>query len=150
MTSGRRHRSERGAAITEFALLAPVMVLLVMGVVDLARGYQMQIRLENAAREGAAFAQLNPNDVTCGDFGTITEHAMGEDLRMAGTVRVFGEDVSGNMTVPITGCTSDTVESGERVLVEVSQSFDVITPMIEDIVGSEIELTGSAEIEAQG
>lgn len=150
MTCGRRPPSERGAAITEFALLAPVMVLLVMGVVDLARGYQMQIRLENAAREGAAFAQLNPNDVTCGDDGSITAHAMGEDPGMTGTVRVFGEDASGNMTVPITGCSSDTVVSGERVLVEVSQSFDVITPMIEDIVGSEIELTGAAEIEAQG
>lgn len=150
MTSGRRHRSERGAAITEFALLAPVMVLLVMGVVDLARGYQMQIRLENAAREGAAFAQIYPNDVTCGAFGTITEHAMGEDLDMSGTVRVFGEDAAGDLTVEIFTCDSDVVESGERVLVEVTQSFDVITPMIEDIVGSEIELTGAAEIEAQG
>jgi Flp pilus assembly protein TadG len=126
------------------------MVLLVMGVVDLARGYQMQIRLENAAREGAAFAQIYPNDVTCGDFGTITEHAMGEDLGISGTVRVFGEDLAGNLTVPVTGCGGDIVESGERVLVEVTQSFDVITPMIEEIVGSEIELTGSAEIEAQG
>lgn len=150
MTCGRRSRSERGAAITEFALLAPVMVLLVMGVVDLARGYQMQIRLENAAREGAAFAQIYPNDVTCGLWGTIVEHALSEDVDMPGTVRVFGEDASGNLTVSVTGCGSDVVESGERVLVEVSQSFDVITPMIEDIVGSEIRLTGSAEIEAQG
>lgn len=145
-----RPRSERGAAITEFALLAPVMVLLVMGVVDLSRGYQMQIRLENAAREGAAFAQIYPNDVTCGDWGTIEAQALSEDVDMPGTVRVFGEDASGNLTVPVTGCGSGVVESGERVLVEVSQSFDVITPMIEDIVGSEIRLTGSAEIEAQG
>lgn len=150
MTCVGRSRSERGAAITEFALLAPVMVVLVMGVVDLARGYQMQIRLENAAREGAAFAQIYPNDVTCGDFGTIVDHAMGEDAGMSGAVRVFGEDAAGDLTVPILGCDGDVVESGERVLVEVTQSFDVITPMIEDIVGSEIQLTGSAEIEAQG
>ena len=150
MTCGRRHQSERGAAITEFALLAPVMVLLVMGVVDLARGYQMQIRLENAAREGAAFAQTDPNDVTCGAFGNITDHAMGEDSGMTGTVRVFGEDAVGDLTVPITGCGSDIAESGERVLVEVRQSFDVIVPMVERIVGDEIELTGAAEIEVQG
>ena len=126
------------------------MAMLVFGVVDLSRGYQLHIRAENAAREGAAFAQIYPTDVTCGDFGNITARAMSEDLEMAGTVRVFGEDAGGDLTVPITGCGSDTVVSGERVLVEVSASFDVITPMIEDIVGSEIQLTGAAEIEAQG
>ena len=150
MACVNRPRSDRGAAITEFALLAPVMVVLVMGVIDLARGYQMQIRLENAAREGAAFAQIYPNDVTCGDWGNITEHAMSEDLDLPGTVSVFGEDIAGDLTVPVTGCGGDVVESGERVLVEVSQTFDVLTPMIENIVGSEILLTGSAEIEAQG
>jgi Flp pilus assembly protein TadG len=150
MARVRASQSERGASLVEFALLAPVMVLLVMGVVDLARGYKTQIRLENAAREGAAFAQIYPNDVTCGDKGTIVAHAMNEDPDMVGTVRVFGEDANGDLTVPITGCGSDVVVSGERVLVEVSADFDVMTPMVESIVGSKINLTGSAEIEAQG
>jgi Flp pilus assembly protein TadG len=146
----RAQGSDRGASIIEFALLGPVMIVLVMGVIDLARGYRSQIRLENAAREGAAFAQIYPNDVTCGDFGTIEAHAMSEDPDMGGTVRVFGEDAGGELTVPVLGCGGDVVVSGERVLVEVSASFDVMTPMIESIVGNEIVLTGSAEIEAQG
>lgn len=153
MTSGRRHRSERGAAITEFALLAPVMVLLVMGVVDLARGYQMQIRLENAAREGAALAQfISPDDTACAtDVDAVVARALSEDVGMAADVHVYAEDAGGDFTVDLNAsCAGDVAESGDRVRVEASASFDVIVPMVERIVGDEIELTGSAEIEVQG
>lgn len=152
MTNDRARHSERGASILELALIAPVMVLLVMGVIDLARGYQMQIRLENAAREGAAFAQLDPNFVTCGTTGNIEDRALSEDEGMNADIRVFAEDASGDFTDEILGCTGETrtVESGERVLVEASATFDVLVPMVERVVGSEIELTGSAEIEVQG
>lgn len=134
----------------EFALLGPVMVLLVMGVIDLARGYQMQIRLENAAREGAAFAQLDPNDVSCGVNGNIVDRAMREDERMDGDVRVFAEDPSGDLTVELFGCAGDVAKPGQRVLVEVTDNFDVLTPMVERIVGDQILLTGAAEIRVQG
>lgn len=150
MERARSAGRDRGASLIEFAILAPVMVLVVMGVIDLGRAYQMQIRLENAAREGAAFAQLDPNFVTCGVTGNITDQALREDDRMDGDVRVFAEDENGDLTVELTGCAGDVARQGERVLVEVSATFDVLTPMVERVVGDEIELTGTAAIEVQG
>lgn len=44
---------ERGAAAVEFALILPVLVLLVLGLVEFSRVYNVQISLSNAAREGA-------------------------------------------------------------------------------------------------
>ena len=42
-----------GQAMVEFALLLPVLVLLVMGVLDIARAWGTQQVVTNAAREGA-------------------------------------------------------------------------------------------------
>lgn len=49
----RSRRRERGAAAVEFALVLPVLLLLVLGLVEFSRVYNIQISLSNAAREGA-------------------------------------------------------------------------------------------------
>lgn len=154
MAGTGRCRSERGASILELALLAPVMVLIVMGVVDLARGYRMQIQLENAAREGAAFAQTQPNSVSCPDGDDIIERVVFEEAGVEALpdfrIEVWAEDDAGELTVPVTGCGGTTAAAGDRLLVAVSATFDVLTPMVERVVGSGIEITGAAEIGVQG
>lgn len=153
MRSARTSRSERGASIIEFAVLAPVMVLIVMGVVDLARGYQMQIRLENAAREGAAYAERYPNDVSCATVTDITDRVIAEDgvdTLPDFEVAVFAEDAGGDMTVPVTGCGGTAADSGDHVLVEASGRFDILTPLVAQVVGGSIDITGSAQIEVRG
>jgi Flp pilus assembly protein TadG len=44
--------SERGAVSVEFALLAPVLVLLLLGIMEFGRAYNAQVTLSSAAREG--------------------------------------------------------------------------------------------------
>ncbi|MHA7297381.1 TadE family protein [Pseudarthrobacter sp. MDT1-22] len=44
--------SERGAAAVEFAILLPVLLLLVLGTIEFGRAYNSQITLTNAGREG--------------------------------------------------------------------------------------------------
>ena len=43
---------ERGAVAVEFALLAPVLVMLLLGITEFGRAYNIQISLSSAAREG--------------------------------------------------------------------------------------------------
>ncbi len=137
----------------ELALIAPVMVLLVLGVLDLARGYQMNIRLESAAREGAAFAQVYPNDATCGPSGSIRGQAEAEEPGLSASpdfdVDAFGQDASGNW-VELVGCSGDVASSGERVRVEVRARFDILTPIVANVVGNSITLEGAAEVRVQG
>ena len=154
MTRARMPGGERGASILELALIAPVMILIVMGVLDLARGYQMQIRLENAAREGAAYAQLYPSRVSCATGDDIVSRATGEEAGVDETpdfaIEVLSEDADGNLTVPLTGCDGTPPEAGQRIEVRVSATFDVMTPMVERVVGDSIDISGAAEIEVQG
>lgn len=58
-----RRIGRRGIAATEFALVAPVMVLLLLGSFDLANHMQTAIRLERAASAGAQYATINSSDM---------------------------------------------------------------------------------------
>lgn len=51
--------SERGAVAVEFALLAPILVMLLLGIMEFGRAYNVQISLSNAAREGARVMAVN-------------------------------------------------------------------------------------------
>ncbi|MCX6497445.1 MAG: pilus assembly protein [Arthrobacter sp.] len=48
-----REGRQRGAVAVEFALLAPLLILLLLGIMEFGRAYNAQITLSNAAREGA-------------------------------------------------------------------------------------------------
>ncbi len=55
-------RSERGQGMVELALMLPMMLTLVLGVVDLGMGFRTYITLNNAAREGARWVTIYPSD----------------------------------------------------------------------------------------
>lgn len=57
-------KSERGAVAVEFALLAPLLVLILLGVMEFGRAYNVQTSLTNAAREGARSMAINKNQST--------------------------------------------------------------------------------------
>src|SRR6186713_1472796 len=56
----RRLRSERGAELIEFALIFPLLLLVLLGIVDFGFLFQRYEVLTNATREGARLAAL-PN-----------------------------------------------------------------------------------------
>ena len=63
-SSGRGAR-DRGSAAVEFALVLPLLLLLVFGIIDFGRALSAQITLTQAAREGARLTALGqPNVVS--------------------------------------------------------------------------------------
>ena len=51
--------SRRGAVAVEFAFIAPVLLAITLGMVELTRVYDAQYMLQSAAREGARFASMD-------------------------------------------------------------------------------------------
>lgn len=51
--SGRSAAPRRGAAMVEFAVVAPIFFMIVFGVIEFGRGLMVQQLLTNAARNGA-------------------------------------------------------------------------------------------------
>ena len=63
---------ERGAALVEFALVAPLLLVVIAGIVDFGFLFQRYEVLTNAAREGARLGSL-PGYVTCGTASTAVD-----------------------------------------------------------------------------
>ena len=56
--------ADRGAAAAEFALLLPLLLMIVLGIVDFGRMLNAQVSLTQAAREGARLVALGQPNVT--------------------------------------------------------------------------------------
>jgi Flp pilus assembly protein TadG len=52
MGGRRRHESERGAAAVEMALILPILVAVVFGIIEFGFAFNAQIALTQAVREG--------------------------------------------------------------------------------------------------
>jgi hypothetical protein len=52
-------RNREGAVAVEFAIVAPILVAIVFGLINLGHAFEMQNLLEVAAREGARFASMD-------------------------------------------------------------------------------------------
>jgi hypothetical protein len=51
--SGREHDRERGAAMVEFAVILPVLIILLFGAIEFGHAWDAKLKVETAARAGA-------------------------------------------------------------------------------------------------
>jgi Flp pilus assembly protein TadG len=126
--SGQR---DRGAAAIEFALLFPLLMLIVFGTIDFGRALNAQITLTQAAREGARLDALGqPNVVS---------------QTQAAATGLSPVDVT------VTACPLGTGPTGNAV-VNVSYSFNFVTPIgaIAGLVGGSGSLDSPVMLTAQG
>jgi hypothetical protein len=124
-----KDQSARGQGLVEFAILLPVLMLVVLGGIDFGRVMFSWIQITNASREAAAYAAFNPNDT-----GGITLRANQEtnvqDQRGEGalTVTVTCARADNGTSVP---CNSAFVSGlGSTITVTVQEPFTFFTPMI--------------------
>jgi hypothetical protein len=65
-------RDRRGASLIEFALVLPVLALLVMGVIDLGQGFAHRFRLDQAAQQTIEMASVG---AVGSDYEYLRPHA---------------------------------------------------------------------------
>ena len=53
---------EKGAVAVEFALVLPIFLVLVLGIFEFGRGFNIQVSLSEAARESARYAAVHARD----------------------------------------------------------------------------------------
>ena len=72
----RARNSERGMAIVEFAILLPVMTMLLIGLVEIGRFAYYSIMVANAARAGAQYGAQNLQ--TAADWNGMEQAALND------------------------------------------------------------------------
>lgn len=112
---------ERGQNLLEFALVLPLLVFVVFGVLDLGRVFFATIGLTNAAREGARYLTLHPDDV---DISFVGAKGAAVDEANYGDIPITVGDVS--VTCTNTDDDADYCDSGTPATVTVDYEFDLV------------------------
>ena len=56
---GRHTKNDRGANLVEFAILAPLLIMLLFGIIEFAWVFAQNLDIRHGAREGARLAAVN-------------------------------------------------------------------------------------------
>ena len=149
----RRGSSQRSQAIVEFALVGGIFLMLVFGIIDVARLYQSWVTVQHAAREGARYAITGRSDCDAAvdnRLVCITYKAQQAAMGLSGspgavdvTVRKWAyPDYADPPVEGSAGVACDDIE------VEVAYDHQLLTPGISSLV-PHIPLTGRDRVIAE-
>lgn len=111
---------EKGQSMLEFALILPVLLIVLAGALDLGRLYFVYVAVTDAAAEGATYAAMNPDD---------------HDEIKARAQAASGGLVEIELASVVVMCpTCPSAASGDSITVTVNYDFAVVTPLINGIV----------------
>ena len=129
-------RSRRGQTIVEFALILPIFVLLLVGIIDFGRAVYASSTVQNAARQAIRVGIVDQNASVIEQ--AAIDHAVALGLTGADVdVNFLDADFSTGGT-----CAAEPVE-GCIVEVEVRYEYNAATPILGGIVGT-INMSGSS------
>ena len=113
----RRGRYQRGQSLVEFALLLPVLLLIVLGAIDFGRLYYSYVSITNGARNGAHYASSSAQATS--DLEGIRDAVLGDTSGLPDT----------SPSNPDVGVATGTDGQGRLYAdVTVSYTFSVLVP----------------------
>jgi Flp pilus assembly protein TadG len=123
----RRARQDRGAAAVEFALVLPVLLLIIFGIIDFGRMLYTQITLTQAAQASARAAAI------LGQNPGVTE---------ANTAASGLNATPGQLNVTVTPC-PDPPDPTANAEADLTYNFVFVTPLsaLANLGGNNVTLT---------
>lgn len=114
-----RLKDENGQAMVEFALVLPILLLLVFGIINFGWIFGSQLMADNAVREAARYTAVHYNDSASDDD------------------RVAAAGIVANRAPMLRLPTVTLNKSGENITVRATGRVPVLTPMLSAILGNE-------------
>lgn len=122
-----RKKGEKGQAMVEFALILPLLILLLCGILDFGWIFGNQLTLNNAVREAARNTSINFDETKAPS--DAFNYALAYDVISSRTGGVLDID---NMTIPVP------TQTGDTITVSASYPLQILTPFLSTILGSDI------------
>ncbi len=139
---------KRGQGLVEFALILPLFLLLMMGIIEFSYAFIVYTGVFNAAREGTRYGMVNPFD------RASIQIAAEQKLLLVDPYQVdVGVSYDEGPDSDPTGVFTDTtqVQLGDRVRVHVVYDLPTITPLIRPFASSfHIESRAARTIVSEG
>jgi hypothetical protein len=136
--SRERLRRSRGQSLTEFALVLPLVLLLLLIGIDFGRVFLGWVNLNNSVRVAANFAAMNPINNWADAAAPLTV----EYQRLV-TADASGTNCALPAPVPAPAFPNGT-DIGQPALVTITCNFPIITPVIGSILGNGLPVSASA------
>lgn len=132
--------SEAGQTLAEFALVAPILVILIFGIIDISRAYNAWVTMQGAAREAARYGVTGRTDCGLGSSTRLSciDHVAREhskSLTNSGTsvdVEVRSWDYPSYSGAALEG---DPGAQCDALEVEVQYDFEPATPIMSTLIG---------------
>lgn len=136
-------RRDRGQGLVEFALILPVLLLVLMGLFDFGRAIFAFNAISNAAREGARVAIIDQKVLSGPDF-YLAEQEAADQATALGLIGSDNTQVRLQILLPDGGaCPGNWL--GCVAQLRVQYEFNAITPIIGAFIGP-IQLSTTTEI----
>jgi Flp pilus assembly protein TadG len=130
-----RREGRRGVAAVEFAIIAPVFLIMLFGIIEMGRAIMVQQIITNASREGARRA--------------IVENATTSEVQTVVNSYLASTSVSSGVSVTVSPAPGPSVGFGDPVAVTVTVPFNNVswlpTPWI--LGGKQLTATSSMRAE---
>jgi len=130
-----------GQSLVEFALVLPILLLLVLMAVDFGRVYLGWINLQQMARVGANYAADHAS--AWPDDGTI-QARYAQILQNEADMTNCTLDTSDDSWKPVFEVAANPRPTGSGVTVSLDCSFQLLTPVVADILGDTLTASASA------
>lgn len=132
---------EKGAVAVEFAIILPIFLVLVLGIMEFGRAFNIQVSLSEAARESARYAAVH-----CTEAGYDQDDALAAAVSAAPSVPLDGADVD----IQYSG--DGTCAAGNNVEVTVTYNTSYLTGLPGFVPGmpSDLEITSKGVMRCGG
>jgi Flp pilus assembly protein TadG len=146
-SSGRR----RGQALVEFALVLPILLLFIFGIIDAGRLIFTYNTVGNAARDGVRVAIVNqssPSGTNTCDTTSSFADPVGCAVVAGLALQLTPADVSVKYRTAADDADCTTISIGCLAVVKVTGHFQALTPIIGQIIGpTDISSTAKVPVE---
>jgi Flp pilus assembly pilin Flp len=136
----RRAKDEDGAALVEFALVLPLLLVLLLGMLEFGKAFNYWIDATHLANQGARWAVVNRNPGT----GTLQDYIQGQantlELRDGGTPSIpAGDEAEVCISFPL-----GSSNVGDPVQVTVTATYHWLPFVGDRISSTAVTISGSA------
>lgn len=125
-------KNQKGQALVEFALILPILLLLVMGILQFGMMLSTYLTIENASREGARKGITGSPDAEIRQIITDTSPSLN----------------ASNLSVSITP--GDAARnSGDTITVRITYSYQLTVPIISSLFNNSVVLNGQTSMRVE-
>jgi hypothetical protein len=132
----RRCRGDAGATLVEFGLVAPILFLLVFGIVEFGWAFFQNLDVRHAAREGARLAAVNYKETPSPSATTQRDEIVAE----------ICERMDDDDGVSVLLHRPGTAAVGQEIDVRIRQEYDTLTGFLDFALGHIDHLESHVEI----